>query len=213
MFHIAHLLENLALSLAHVGRRISAAEAAGIGEGGGYQGTLLTAQCGSSPVEVFTGYGFYTIDARSHLYGIQIDFHDTSLVPHPFYQQGEVRLESLACPGGMRPEECVLGSLLADGAAPSASLAFLGFLASLLDGLEVKAIVLGEELVLAGNDGNGHIGRDAVQRYPVMAALQGFSLAVLFPGPDAHEWGVVHGHVAVEINNKDCAPKEKEHNP
>ena len=91
-----------------------------------------------------------TIDAIAHLDGVEIDLHDALLRPKQLDKESKISLKALAQPRTAGPKKNVLGSLLADGA--SSELTFLRMLAvaarSMLNGLEVKAMMLQKTLIL-----------------------------------------------------------------
>src|SRR5690606_17433622 len=67
--------------------------------------------------EVVLSGGLRAVDPRPHLDGVQIDLHDPRLAPGGLDEDGEIGLQALADVGALRPEEDVLGGLLADGGA------------------------------------------------------------------------------------------------
>jgi hypothetical protein len=86
-------------------------------------------------------------------------------------QHREIGLEPLAKIAASRPQEQVLGDLLADGAGAAHRVTMLIERVGLLDGLDVEAPVFGEFLIFRGHHGQRQIGRDAVQIHPAVTEL------------------------------------------
>ena len=81
------------------------------------------------------------VNAVAHLYGVEVDLHDSLFTPEEFNEEREVCLQSLSHPRSSRPEEHIFCSLLTDSACTS--LSFMSFVVfnSLLNGIEVKAVM------------------------------------------------------------------------
>lgn len=146
----AHLVQDATLALQHIRAGVAGVEAAGIGQRNGYEGALAAGEFGSRSTEMVLCNSVGTIDAVAHLDAVQVDFHDALLAPQEFDEAGEIDLEALAHPGTAGPEKNVLGRLLRDGGG--SVLALVGVLdvahGGLLDGFEVKAVVLQEAGIL-----------------------------------------------------------------
>src|SRR5277367_5959813 len=89
-----------------------------------------------------------TVNAGAELGDVQIHFQNPPLGPGSLDEQREVRLESLAKITAPRPEEKVLGDLLADGAGAAHAMTMLIQLVGFLDGFHVETPVLGKLLIL-----------------------------------------------------------------
>lgn len=146
----AHLVQDATLALQHIRAGVAGIEATGIGQRNGYEGALAAGEFGSRSTEMVFGHCVGTIDAVAHLDAVQVDLHDALLAPQEFDEAGEIHLEALAYPGAAGPEENVLGRLLRNGGG--SVLALVGVLdvahGGLLDGFEVKAVVLQEAGIL-----------------------------------------------------------------
>lgn len=124
--------------------------------------------------EILPGGRLGAIDARAPFDGVQIDLHDPRLAPDHFDQDGEIGLQPFAHIGPARPQEDILGGLLADGRTPAQGAALGVALIGLLDGREVETAMLTELGVLGRDHGADEAGRDLVQRPP--AALEALAL-------------------------------------
>ena len=166
----AHFAEDAVLAFQHVGTRMGGVETAGIGQRGSDECTLRTGELGCCGVEMILGYGIGTIYPLAHLDGVEIDLDDALLGPKQFDEGGEIDFEALAHPRSARPEEHVLGGLLADGRGAEFTLLRMLQIADggVLDGFIVEAVMLHEAGILGGDDGNGQRGRNLVDWYPVV---------------------------------------------
>ena len=101
-------------------------------------------------------YSLSTIDAITHLNGVQINFHDALFRPQQFDKGSEIDLEAFTYPATTRPEEYILGCLLGDGRGTE--FLFLRMLTvpfrCMFNGLIIKAVMLHESTILTGYDGN-----------------------------------------------------------
>lgn len=173
---LLHALEDGLVHFAHAGGGVAAVTLQGIGKRDGDVGALFAGQFVGRGAEVDARHGVGTIDALPHLDGIEIDLHDALLAPNGLYQEGEIGLEALAQPAAVLPQEHVAGRLLTDGAGAPLPLALLGLDLGLLDLLQIKALVLEEQVVLAGHDRLGQIVVDFLQRHPMMIDFGCFSI-------------------------------------
>src|SRR5262245_52351120 len=80
-------------------------------------------------------------DARAELREVEVDLEDAALRPERLDPDREPRLEPLAQPAAARPEEEVLGHLLADRAGAAHAAAALPLLPGVADRVEVEAAV------------------------------------------------------------------------
>ena len=98
---------------------------------------------------------------------IEVDFHDTPLVPESLDQEGIIGFDCFARPGTRREAKNVLCGLLRYGAASADAAPFAVLVERLVDGVPVETAV-GEEIVVFGGDHCPyHREVDAVQRHPV----------------------------------------------
>ena len=109
----------------------------------------------------------------------------------------------------MRKQEDILGGLLGDGAATSEATAALIFLPSLTDRLPVEAVVLVEEVVLAGDHGAGHLRGDPLVGHPGLAGVEILVVAVL-DGPLDHQRGDIHRTPAQDKNPEESDGEESQ---
>ena len=94
------LADELELAAVHVVGGAAAVHLQWVGQGGGDEGALVLVEVGCVAAEVFEGYCFCSVDAASHFYGVEVDFHDALLGPEDFDEYGEVGFECLAGPCG-----------------------------------------------------------------------------------------------------------------
>ena len=214
LFDIFHLSQNLVFALHHIGRGRSRTIFAGIRQCGGNEGTLALGQLGARQAEMPLGYGLGTIDAIAHLDGVEVDFHDALLAPHQFDECCEIGLKPFAHPSAAWPQEHVLGRLLADGAGTQLAFVVLTVaLGSLLDGLEVEAMVGEETLVFAGDDSQWHVGSHLAQRHPVVTQFDFLALRNLLTKTDEHQWREPYGKETEGHNSKNGGAEKGYHHP
>ena len=208
-------MENLVTTGEHVATGTGGIEPAGIGERGGDEGTLRARQVPGLTVEVPLGHGIGSIDAITHLNGVEIDLHDALLAPEEFNKYGEIGLEAFANPRTARPQKDVLGSLLGDGAGTK--LAFLRMLpiatGSIFNCFEVEAMMFKETLVLTGHDCHWQRGGDVFERNPMMTQRDRLTSAELLSATDKHQGREIDGYEAVGNNRKDSGGEECHHYP
>ena len=158
-------------------------------------------------------HSFSTIDTISHLNAIKIHLHDTSLSPYQFNQTSEIGFKSLAKPAMTRPEENVLSRLLTNGAGTTITLttSILIYCYSYL--FEIKTMMIQKTLIFACHHGNWHIYGHGIQGNPMMTHAYGFPMTYLLDTPNYHQRGNRDRTPFIKAHKKDCAPKEKEHNP
>ena len=101
--NVFHLLQDAGLALEHVGGWRLAGELAGIGQGGGNEGTLTTSEVFGILMEVLLGNGLGPIDAIAHLDGVEIDLHDALLGPEEFDECGEIDFKAFTHPTAAWP--------------------------------------------------------------------------------------------------------------
>ena len=80
-------------------------------------------------------------------------------------------------------------------------------LGSILDGLEVEAMMLQEVGILTAHHGLWHVGRHLLQRHSVVLQLQ----VILLREPQNHQRGVVHGDKPEYYYSKNRGGKECHH--
>ena len=97
-FYIGHLTHYLALAFEEIGCGMGAVEPERVGQRSGYKGTLLLGQARGGGGEMVLRHCLGSVDAVTHLYGVEIDFHDALLAPHEFDEEGEIGLETFAHP-------------------------------------------------------------------------------------------------------------------
>lgn len=132
------------------------------------------------------GGGLHPINTFTHLGDVKIDLHYSLLVPETFDQDCEIGLEPFADHGLVRKQKDILGCLLGDRAASTATLPALIFLPGLSDRLPVKTIVPVEEVVLAGYDGAGHLRGYSLVGHPGLAGAE-ILVAPVLDGSLDHE--------------------------
>ena len=185
-------------------------ETAGIGQGGGYQGTVATRKLGGTATKVVLSHGRRAVEVVAHLNAVQVHLHDALLAPNVLNEKGEIGLETLAHPGGRRPEKHVLGRLLTDGAATAKALAHEALGSRFLDALNVEAIVLQEKLVLARHHGQRQVLRHLGDWYPRVMKARGLAFAHVLHHADEHQRRVVNGQPAVGHHGEDAADEEEQ---
>jgi len=116
---------------------MAAIELDGIGQRCCNESTAIGIEVAGMTAEVFERHCLGAIDAVTHLDGVEIHFHDAMFRPESLDEDGEICLESLACPRRLGPQEYVLCRLLADGAGTSHSTLLFLFLQRLLNGIEI----------------------------------------------------------------------------
>src|SRR5579859_128207 len=144
-----------------------------VGQAGGDAGSLEPGQVTGWFVEIVMRRGFDAIDPLPHLAYVEIHFEDAFLPPHPFDHKGKIGFQRLPEPAPALPEKDVLCHLLADGAGAMQRLALLVVFHRLFDGLEIEAVMIGEELVFGADDRQLGVGRDILHRY--IAAFESFA--------------------------------------
>lgn len=112
-----------------------------------------------------------------------------------------------------RPEKDVLGRLLRDGAGSTVALTRTAFLHGYTYLSHIKPMVHQESLVLARHHGHRHVDGHGIERHPMVAQPNLLAPANLLGATDKHQRCDVDGTPPIEYNEKDCAPKEQEHNP
>ena len=82
-----------------------------------------------------------------------------------------------------------------------------------LDGIEVEAMVLQESSVLARHHRHWHMGRNLIERNPVM--MQGNALAIshLLEATDKHEWRKVYRYEPICHYSKNGGTEKQHHHP
>ncbi len=125
----------------------------------------------------------HAIDSRTPLHLVEIKLQNALLAEHQFGHGNQRELSALAQIRTAGAEEQVFHELLGDGGtAAEAMAAFLVFFGGDLHGVPVEAVVLVEALVLGGDHGVLHIGRNLAQGNELVAQAIGL---VVDPGLDA----------------------------
>jgi len=83
---------------------------------------------------------------------VQVDLQDAPLRQARLDQHRKIRLQPLAKIAAARPQEHILGNLLADRARAVDAVTVLVHLVGLFDGLDVKSPVLGKFLIFRCDD-------------------------------------------------------------
>lgn len=204
-----HLTQDLSLTADDVARWMLRVEASGIGQGCGNQRSLTTGQSRCRRVEVIPGHGFSPVNAVARFHGVQIYFQNAVLAPENFDEHGEIDFQPFPIPGGTRPEEHVLGRLLADGAGTARPFAVLVLTDGFLDLLRIKPPMLEKPLVFGCNDGTFQIIRNVVARLPIVVPHQPVTAEKLFDRPYDHQRCHHNGYKTVNDYCQESGSKEK----
>ena len=110
----------------------------------------------------------------------------------------------------MRPQEHVLCRLLADGACSAFPLALFVLFHGFLYFDEVEAVVGGKAIVLGCDDGHRQVGRNPVERHPLVMPCGTFSFKNLLHTSDNHQRRDVHRHKTINHYHYSSGYKEEE---
>lgn len=171
---------------ADVGGRFAGVTFLRIRKAGGDQAGLAACQLGGGSSEMMLRGSLDPEYSLAHLGDIQVNLHNSFLAPKELDQNREISLEAFAHHRPVRKQKDILGCLLGDRAASTATLPALIFLPGLPDRLPVKTIVPVEEVVLAGYDGARHLRGYSLVGHPGLAGAE-ILVAPVLDGSLDHE--------------------------
>ena len=164
---------------------------------------------------MFFGHCLSAVNSVAHLDRIKIHLHNPLFTPHQLYKPRKIHLEALAYPRTSRPKKHVLSCLLRYGRCTQ--FAFLRMFTITFGGmfyrLKIKPMVLQEFRILAGHHGLWQIGRNLVERYPVVFHLQAFPVGNLLVAAYKHQRCEVNRQKTQCHYSKNSGGKECHHYP
>jgi hypothetical protein len=107
--------------------------------------------------------------AASELGDVQVHLEDALLRPQRFDEHREVRFQALAQPTLLRPQEQILRDLLRNRARAAYAATALAIFQSIVDRLQIEAMVRREVLIFRCNHCNLDVRRDVCVVDPAMA--------------------------------------------